>query len=111
MTTALVQSKPEVMPQSMSSESQEPQKGEVKSLNDFDGQMEKLVPTCGTVTLTEEQKKILYTPVNEKDIEIVKYIDMGNSLCNMICLSLWDRRLTKFFYGDVTHAQVLLRST
>ncbi len=36
---------------------------------------------------------------------------MGNSLCNMICLSLWDRRLTKFFYGDVTHAQVLLRST
>ncbi len=55
---------------------------------------------------------IIYIFVSMKlSLFYVKYIDMGNSLCNMICLSHRDRRLTKFFYGDVTHAQVLLRST
>lgn len=70
MSTALMQSKPEVMQQSISSEFQETRKGELESLNDFDEQIETLVPTCGTITLTEEQKKILYASVNENDIEI-----------------------------------------
>ncbi|WKZ17649.1 MAG: hypothetical protein QY310_09405 [Candidatus Jettenia sp. CY-1] len=39
-------------------------------LNDFDKEIEKLIPTCGTVELTEQQKQALFRPVNEQDIEI-----------------------------------------
>jgi hypothetical protein len=39
-------------------------------LNDFDKEIEKLIPTCGTIELTEQQKKALFRPVNEQDIEI-----------------------------------------
>ncbi len=39
-------------------------------LNDFDKEIEKLIPTCGTVELTEQQREALFRPVNEQDIEI-----------------------------------------
>lgn len=39
-------------------------------LNDFDKEIEKLIPTCGTVELTEQQKQALFKSVNEQDIEI-----------------------------------------
>lgn len=42
----------------------------IKQQNNFQGQIEALIPTCGTLQLTEEQKKILYAPPNEEDIEI-----------------------------------------
>ncbi len=38
--------------------------------NDFDKEIEKLIPTCGTIELTEQQRKALFKPVNEQDIEI-----------------------------------------
>ncbi|MCF6158896.1 MAG: hypothetical protein E3K32_10060 [wastewater metagenome] len=39
-------------------------------LNDFDKEIEKLIPTCGTIELTEQQRHALFRPVNEHDIEI-----------------------------------------
>lgn len=70
MTTALVQNKAEIMPQTILTAPQEPEKVEIKNLNDFTEKIETLIPTCGTIELTEEQKKVLYRPVNERDIEI-----------------------------------------
>lgn len=71
MTTALVQNKAEIMPQTTTlTAPQESEKVEIKNLNDFTEKIETLIPTCGTIELTEEQKKALYGPVNERDIEI-----------------------------------------
>lgn len=39
-------------------------------LNDFDKEIEKLIPTCGTIEITEQQRNALFKPVNEQDIEI-----------------------------------------
>lgn len=70
MATALAQNKLAITPQSTRPVLQESEKIEIKNLNDFTEQIETLIPTCGTIELTEGQKKILYAPVNEKDIEI-----------------------------------------
>ncbi len=39
-------------------------------ISEFQSQIEALIPTAGTIHLTEEQKKILYAPVDEKQVEI-----------------------------------------
>lgn len=42
----------------------------VRTLNDFDTEIEKLLPTAGTITLSEQERQTLYRPVDEADIEI-----------------------------------------
>lgn len=40
------------------------------TMNDFDAEIQKLIPTAGTLDLSEEERQILYNPINESNIEI-----------------------------------------
>ncbi len=60
----------ENVPSTELQEKQLPEKQKEKPQLDFQAQIEALIPTAGTIELSDEQKTVLYAPVKDEDVEI-----------------------------------------